>query len=455
VGAAVSVLSVWFQIAAAALIVLAGGVRAAPLDAPGGVHEGLAACAGSACHGRAVAGGPDIRHDEIRIWQDETRPAGAHARAWRVLTEPRAEAIANRLGLGRAETAAACLGCHAEPAAVRGPLFQTTDGVGCEACHGASSGWLANHYAVGVRHADNVAAGMVALESARVRAGVCLDCHFGSIREGQFVTHEIMSAGHPRLAFELDLFSALQKHYDLGPDYAARKVIPGGVKLWAVGQALALDRSLSLFADDRRGQRGAFPEFYFFDCQSCHRTISDDPRPRLTAAPNPGRPIPSGAPPYDDENMIMLSAAAKIAAPTLAGPFEADVRAFHLALAGADRAGAVLAAGRLAGSARALASAFEHRTFDRSETLAMLEQVVADAQVARYTDYEGAAQSVMAIDTLLNAMAAAGQADGALIKTLRPRIALAYEAVNDPLAFRPEAFQTTVGRIALALRTLR
>jgi hypothetical protein len=448
-------LSVWIRLAPLALGLAAGGALAAPNDVPGGVHEGVATCAGSACHGRAVASGPDIRHDEIRIWQDETRPAGAHARAWRVLTGPRAEAIANRLGLGRAETAGTCLGCHAEPAAVRGPQFQTTDGVGCEACHGASSGWLANHYAVGVRHADNVAAGMTALESARVRAGVCLDCHFGSAREGQFVTHEIMSAGHPRLAFELDLFSALQKHYDLGPEYAARKVIPGGVKLWAVGQALALDRSLSLFADARRGQRGAFPEFYFFDCHSCHRAISDDPRPRLTAAPNPGRPIPSGTPPYDDENMIMLSAAATVAAPALAGPFEADVRAFHLALAGDDRTGAARAAGRLAGTARALASAFEQRSFGRSETLAMLEQVVADAQSARYTDYEGAAQSVMAIDTLLNALAAAGPADGARIKALRPRIALAYEAVDDPLAFRPEAFQTTVGRIAVAVRTLR
>ena len=56
---------------------------------------------------------------------------------------------------------------------------------------------------------------------------------------------------------------------------------------------------------------GAFPEFYFFDCQSCHRRISDEPNAALTAEANPGRPLPPGTPPFNDENMIMLSAIAQ------------------------------------------------------------------------------------------------------------------------------------------------
>src|SRR3546814_10662913 len=83
------------------------------------------------------------------------------------------------------------------------------------------------------------------------------------------------------------------------------------------GQAMALDRSLSLFADSRRGTEGVFPEFYFLDGHSCYRPISDDPRFEPTALDNPGRPIPEGMPPYNDENMIMLSAAAKVVAPQL------------------------------------------------------------------------------------------------------------------------------------------
>jgi hypothetical protein len=416
-------------------------------------HEGVASCAGSACHGRAVASGPDIRHDEIRIWQDSTGPAGAHSRAWRILAEPRAQAIASRLGLGKAQDAPACLGCHADHPATRGALFQVSDGVGCEACHGGSSAWLAGHYALGVRHGDNVAKGMIALEDAKVRAAVCLDCHFGAAGPGQFVTHQIMSAGHPRIAFELDLFSTLQKHYDLGADYAARKPIPSGVKLWAVGQAMALDRSLTLFSDPRRGQEGAFPEFYFFDCHSCHRPISDNPRARPTAVMNPGRPVPSGTVPYNDENMIMLSAAAQVAAPKLATQFETDSRAFHVALA-TDRTSAVRAAGQLARSARALSNAFATHEFGRGETLRILDRVVSDAQGARYTDYAGSAQAVMAIDTLLNALVSSGEVDAARARALRPEIDRAYRAVNDPNGYRPAEFRAAIAKIALAARAL-
>ena len=416
-------------------------------------HEGVASCAGSACHGRAVASGPDIRHDEIRIWQDSTGPAGAHSRAWRVLAEPRAQAIAARLRLGKAQDAPACLGCHADHPAARGALFQISDGVGCEACHGGSSGWLASHYALSVKHADNVAKGMIPLEDAKVRAAVCLDCHFGAAGPGQFVTHQIMSAGHPRIAFELDLFSTLQKHYDLGANYAGRKPIPSGVKVWAVGQAMALDRSLALFADPHRGQEGAFPEFYFFDCHSCHRSISDDPRARPTAVMNPGRPVPSGTVPYNDENMIMLSAAAEVAAPKLASQFDADSRAFHIALA-TDRTSAVRAAAQLAKSARALSNAFSGHEFGRGETIGIIDHVVSDAQGARYTDYAGSAQAVMAIDTLLNALVTSGEVDGARVRALRPDIDRAYRAVSDPNGYRPAEFRAAIAKIALAARSL-
>lgn len=420
-----------------------------------GVHEGVASCSDSMCHGRQVASGLVVRQNELITWQDPSSAAGDHSRAWRVLTEPRAQAIANRLGLGAAQNAATCIGCHADPApGGRGPRFQISDGVGCEACHGGSEGWLASHYAVGADHAANVSHGLIPLEDPKTRASVCLDCHFGSAARGQFVTHEIMSAGHPRISFELDLFSTLQRHYDLDANYAKRKPIPSGVKVWAVGQSMALERSLTLYSDARHGQEGVFPEFYFFDCHSCHRQISDDPKARPTALANPGRPVPSGTAPYNDENMIMLSAAAKTAAPGLAASFEANSRAFHAALA-TDRGAAVRAAGQLAGSARALETAFEGRSFSRGETVAILSQVVSDAQGARYTDYTGSAQSVMAIDTLLNALVAQQQVDAGTAAAIRPDISRAYRAVRDPNAYRPAEFRESIQRIAVAVRSLR
>jgi hypothetical protein len=420
-----------------------------------GTHEGVASCSDSMCHGRQVASGLVVRQNELITWQDPGSAAGDHSRAWRVLTEPRAQAIANRLGLGPAQDAKTCLGCHADPApGGRGAKFQISDGVGCEACHGGSSGWLASHYAVGAGHAENVARGMIPLEDPKVRASVCLDCHYGSAAQGQFVTHQIMSAGHPRISFELDLFSTLQRHYDLNADYAKRKPIPSGVKIWAVGQSMALERALTLYSDARRGQQGVFPEFYFFDCHSCHRAISDDAKARPTAIANPGRPIPSGTPPFNDENMIMLSAAAKTTAPGLAASFEANSRAFHAALT-TDRGAAVRAAGQLAGSARALESAFEGRSFSRGETVAILSQVVGDAESARYTDYTGSTQAVMAIDTLLNAMVAEQQVSASAAAAIRPDINRAYRAVRDPNAYRPAEFHESIQHIAAAVRSLR
>src|SRR3546814_2871722 len=78
--------------------------------------------------------------------------------------------------------------------------------------------------------------------------------------------------------------------------------------MWAVGQATVIERSLALF-QTRRGTEGIFPEFTFLDCHSCHRRIFDQAKPVRTGLDNPGRAIPEGMPPYNDENLIMTSEA--------------------------------------------------------------------------------------------------------------------------------------------------
>ena len=420
----------------------------------GGTLVGVATCGGTTCHGRSEADGKIVRQDELMIWQDEANPSGAHSRAWRVLAEPRSRAIAQRLGIGEATSAPMCLGCHATPAsAPRGARFQTSDGVGCEACHGAASGWLSSHYAVGASHAANVSRGMVPLDNPKARAAVCLDCHFGSADPGQFVNHRIMAAGHPRIAFELDLFSTLQQHHNEDRDYASRKGRTNSVQTWTVGQAMALDRSLTLFADARRGTEGMYPEFYFLDCHSCHRPISDDPRFEPTTLDNPGRPIPEGMPPYNDENMIMLSAAARIAAPGLADRFDRDSRAFHQAMT-KDRASAVAAAAALRDSARALANAFASATMGRAQTLAIIDTIAGEATSRRFTDYAGSVQAVMATDTLLSALVNMGEVSPSAAESIRGDINEAYRAVRDPNAYRPRDFRASLGRAAAAIRRL-
>nr|WP_238995794.1 cytochrome c family protein [Sphingomonas solaris] len=418
-----------------------------------GVHVGVASCAGSTCHGRQEGDGRVVRQDELMRWQEPSSPTGAHSRAYAILSNPRSQAIAQRLGLGSAASAPACLGCHADPG-TRGGRFQLNDGVGCEACHGGASNWLSNHYAVGATHAGNVANGLTDLTNATVRANNCLDCHFGSDRPGQFVDHRIMAAGHPRVSFELDLFSTLQQHWDEDADYVRRKGRTSNVKMWAVGQATALDRALSLYSTARLGQEGIFPEFYFFDCHTCHRRITDEADYRPTAVPNPGRPIPSGMPAFNDENMIMLAAAARAAAPSLAGKLESDSRAFHAALA-VDRPSAIRAAAQLKSTAGALAATFSRASFGRAETFAIIDTVAGNAIAARYTDYEGSVQAVMAVDTLLNALVNAGQVGSGSAKTIRGDVNRAYAAVRDPNAYRPADFRASLGRAAGAIRALR
>lgn len=433
------------------LLTILSGLFAAGRAEAQTLREGVATCAGSTCHGRQAPDGAVVRQNELVVWQDPSSSAGAHSRAYRTLEGAWAQRIADRMGLGPASAAPACLGCHADaPALRRGGRYQISDGVGCESCHGSSEGWLASHYAAGATHADNVARGMKALDDPRVLASTCLDCHFGSDAPNQFVSHRMMSAGHPRLTFELDLFTAFQGHHDVDADYVARKSAPGGATLWAVGQAMALERSLTLFARADRGQDGVFPEFYFFDCHSCHRPITDEPNPAVRFQANPGRPIPWGMPPFNDENMILLSAAARALSPQAAERFMADSRAFHAAMAG-DRAGAVAAARTLAGSTRNLSNLLGARGFGRGDTLSILRSVLSDAITPRYTDYSGGVQAVMAVDTLLSSLVAQGALSSGAAAAMRPDIEAAYRAVREPNAYRPDEFRQAMRRIDAAL----
>ncbi len=445
-------------LAAAALAIALLVEPAAPGSAQGSGarYEGVATCAGSTCHGRAEGNGEVVRQDEIATWQEPSSVAGAHSRAFAVLASPRGRQIAASLGLGAPTSAPACLGCHAtyEPGSPKGPRFQLSDGVGCESCHGASSGWLAVHYAKPATHASNVAAGLAPLDNPQVRARLCLDCHYGSSDTGQFVTHAMMAAGHPRISFELDLFSALQQHHDEDADYAARKGRTDNVRLWAVGQAEAVARSTDLFARPGFGTAGVFPEYYFYDCHSCHRAIADGPQRRLTFETNPGRPIPFGMAPWNDENIIMLSAAAKAFAPGRAERFDAASRDFHRAM-GEGRAEAAAAAQRLRGEASALSGALAGRGYASGDAFTVVQAIADRTLSARFTDYAGSAQAVMAVDTLLNAMVRDGRVTTGAAAGIRANINRAYGAVRSPESYNPTQFRAALGQATRAIGALR
>ncbi len=438
------------------LVVMGGLVAAGSAYAAGGRYLGVATCAGSTCHGRAEGNGEVVRQDEIATWQEPSSPSGAHSRAYAVLSSLRGRQIAASLGLESATSSGECIQCHATPATSgeRGARFQLSDGVGCEGCHGPSDRWLATHYTVGGSHAANVAAGMVPLENPQVRARLCLDCHYAGSESGQFVTHRAMAAGHPRLSFELDLFSALQQHHDVDADYIARKGNLSSIRLWAVGQAEAVRREMAVFRDPGRGSQGLYPEFYFFDCHSCHRPITDGPQRRLTFETNPGRPIRFGTPPFNDENIIMLSAAARTLAPAQAGAFDEATAAFHRAM-GQGRSETVAAAQRLEAAAGALSDALSRRSYSGGDGFRVIAAIADRTTAPRFTDYAGSAQSVMAVDTLLNAMVREGQVTVGAAAGIRASINRAYTAVASPESYNPAAFRTALGQAARSIGALQ
>src|SRR5262245_22809370 len=169
-------------------------------------HIGVASCSGSNCHGateRPTASA--VPGNEYLIWSKRDK----HRNAYAVLLEERAVRMARALGLPDAVNQSLCLDCHADnvPAAQRGRQFQLSDGVSCEACHGGAADWLGPHIS-GAGHRANVAAGLYPLEQPVARAEKCLGCHYGDGK--RFVEHRLYGAGHPRLGFELDTYTAIE-----------------------------------------------------------------------------------------------------------------------------------------------------------------------------------------------------------------------------------------------------
>lgn len=425
-----------------------------PLD-DGKTHLGVASCAGTTCHSRQAATGTRVQQNEVVLWGDQTAVSGAHARAYRVLTSTQGRAIAANLGIGAADKAPQCLSCHTHNVATarRGAQFQLSEGVTCEACHGGASEWLTSHYAAGATHADNVSKGLYPTDDPVARASLCLDCHFGSTRPNQFVTHRMMGAGHPRISFELDLFTNRQQHHTVDADYAARKTVAGGVKTWAVGQAMAMSRSARLFADSDIGVDGLFPELYFFDCHACHQPISNDPKALSGWRPNPSRPLGPGTPVYNDANIIMLRAIVAEFGGTHAASLNAASARLHAASRG-GRSQAVAAALQLATLGDELRDKFAATTFTREQSIGILNRVLDNTLATQYTNYAAGEQAVIAVDTFIEALIADGVIGADIRQALLPSIEAAYEAVQEANRYNPDALRSALQRIASRTRTL-
>ena len=410
----------------------------------GASHLGVATCASSACHGAATpAQGGTVLQNEYATWQTNDR----HAKAYDLLFNDRSVEIARKLGLEAAHTAKICVDCHADnvPEARRGPEFQLTDGVGCESCHGGAQEWIRSHT---VRddpnsHRRNLAAGLYPTADPVARAELCLSCHLGD--QTKLVTHRLMGAGHPRLTFELDTFTSLQPaHFVVDDDYRARKAVAGGAKTWAVGQAVALVQTLDGVLDPELGRDGLFPELTFFDCHSCHRSMSADRwRERASLGLGPGVVR------FNDSNLIMLRVAAGVVAPELGKELEWRGRALHQA-SRASAAEWTAAAKGLRATAQQAVETFAQHDFSEPDLRALLDALVKEGERGEYLDYVAAEQNTMAIGSILTSLLDTGAISAQEYEPVEQVMADLYAAVAKDEQYRPSAHLAALRRVRAA-----
>jgi hypothetical protein len=419
--------------AAAALAAQAADAPPLPYRAQA-QHVGVVNCASSLCHGSISEWkGSNVLQNEYVTWSRVDKHA---VRASQALRGERSKRIAANLGLKQpAHEAKICVDCHGHnpPAELRGERFKASDGISCEACHGPAGGWIKSHVAPGATHEENLGNGLYPTEDPVALARLCLSCHFGN--KDKFVTHRIMGAGHPRISFELDTFSQTQPpHFVVDEDWRRRKGSWDGVRVWAIGQALAAQEQLDVVLDPRRGRDGLFPELVVFDCHACHHPMSETRwKPRVGTRPGTIR--------FNDSNLLMLRQIVRRAFPADSAAFDDQVLRLHKAVAG-EGGDALEAARRLRRDLDAVVAKLKVRAFDDADLRAILAGLVEDGLAGRYGDYAGAEQAAMAMASVLNYLARRGAL--ADVRGANAALDRVFEAVKDDEKYRDERFRSAL-----------
>jgi hypothetical protein len=414
-----------------------------PAMAPAAVHPplpyqmtdksmGVVNCANSLCHGSVQPfKESNVLQNEYVTWSRVDK----HARAYKVLFNDQSARIARNLGLGNASEAKICLDCHAHNVvkAQRGERFKFDDGVSCEACHGPSERWLPKHVEDGAKHAGNLEAGLFPTDDPSERARLCLSCHFGN--GDRFVTHRIMGAGHPRLAFELETFTAVEPaHFKIDSDWEKRKRVWDGVKVWAVGQTLAVSETLDLLTDPKRGHDGLFPELVLFDCYACHHPMSDKRwAPRI-----PG--LGPGVVRLNDSSMLMVRAIARVVDPALGDRIASRMNQLQKTVTGGGDA--VGTARALKADVAQLTAALDQRTLTPADMRGVLAALIDEGLNGQFRDYAGAEQATMAIGSVTNFMYQKGILKSA--RDINGGLANLQAAVANDERYSPGQFETAL-----------
>ena len=401
------------------------------------VHLGVASCATGVCHGKLTPQKDrNVALNEYRIWSAEDR----HARAYQTLGSAQSKQIADKLRIPSAQTSDLCLNCHTDNVkqTLRGPKFQLSDGIQCEACHGGSARWIETHTEAKATHAGNLARGMYPTENPAARADLCLRCHLGA--DDRFATHEIMGAGHPRLSFELDAFSTNQPaHYVVDEDYVKRKGRIEGFNLWLTGQLEAAGRFSALASSHWfRGTQPMYPELAFYTCSACHHQMDDHRWDRRIV----GSSVPPGSLRLQTDHLLVLAATADALDP---GSSESILRAANdFVMAGQRSVAAVTESSATIGKwATAKRAEWIARVFTKSEVGQVRRSLARYAAEGRMGDFAAAEQTFLGIESLSLYIGDATR--------IRAQLDALFKTVESDRTFNPTQFAAAAKNLLGAL----
>jgi hypothetical protein len=413
-------------------------------------YMGASSCSGSDCHGNSTARNKfRIGQNEFYIWSQKDK----HAKAYEVLTNADAKVIARNLRIAKPEESARCLVCHAVSVSPdsQGTLYDITDSVSCEACHGPAEKWLSPHYRPGFDRQKAMSLGMYDTSDLVKRAEKCLECHAGT--EGREVTHELIGAGHPRLTFEIDTYAyAMPSHWRPPTEKKDREWL--GARAWAIGQAAAFRNQIKRLAASRRADVGLWPDFTRFDCFACHHAVVDrlhgitekekaeQAWRRRDYDGKPGRLI------WNSSSYGVFRHVVNLTAPEEGKHLEQLMRTFHEGLTGKEssRESFNAVVNRLSALSDKLVSQIAQYTFTRQNVLSLMKNISGDGRRLTASGFLAAEQAVLALASLYDAyLETAGVMSES--KTIKDTIDALHKQIQSGSAFNPSEFETTMSKL--------
>ena len=415
-------------------------------------YIGPGSCAATSCHGSVR---PIV---DSRIFQNEYSTwiiKDKHSRAYQALTGGTGERIARILKLGaKAEEAPKCLACHAlNPAPEqRGRVFEISEGVSCENCHGPTSAWLGPHTTRSWAHEKSVALGMQDTRDVIHRTEKCLECHLGT--KNKFVDHEMIAAGHPDLYFELDSFSAVMpRHWktprESEPGKPAEDAAWVGVREWSTGQAVQLRAAMERLTWRAKGERfdkkDVWPEYSELSCFACHHSLGPAKDSWRQEHGFVGRR--PGDPAWNSSRYAVFRLMAKQIDSANAQELDRQMLAVsdEMSKLNPDRNTVASAAAAAVPLAQRIAERLSTMQYDQAIALRMLQRVSVDAENISLADERAAEQAAMALDSLY--IAYSRDTKPANAAEVRAAINDLFQQLENPSAYNADQFASSLRRI--------